>query len=248
LRVVLRFLGPTLIALGVVGLLFVGYEVWLSNWFVERANHQVRTALEQRWRTGRDPLLPLPNGALPRLPEGKGIANLYVPRFGRDYAWTIVEGTSGVDLDKGPGHYSGTALPGRVGNFGVAGHRVGKGEPFLNLDRLRPGDAVIVQTESDWFTYRVKGERRTGDLTARNADGIPGREVVSPSDRDVLLPVPGHPGRQPTERLMTLTTCHPKFTASERMVVFAKLAGAPVPSTGATMPAPVAALYERKSR
>jgi len=233
-----------LITLGVIVLLFVVYEVWVSNWFAERANHQVRTALEQQWKDGRDPLLPLPGGALPSLPEGNGIANLYIPRFGRDYAWAIVEGTSADDLEKGPGHYIGTALPGRIGNFAVAGHRVGKGEPFLNLDKLRPGDPVIVETESTWFVYRVKGNRTSGEVTAMNKDGIPGREIISPTDGDVLLPVPDHPGSKPTERLMTMTTCHPKFTASRRMVVYAKLA-TKVPSSGLKMPAPVAALYDR---
>lgn len=248
-RFVLRGVGQTLITLGVVVVLFVVYEVWVSNWFAERANHQVRVSLQQQWQDGKDPLLSLPSGALPSLPEGNGIANLYIPRFGRDYAWTVVEGTSDADLEKGPGHYIGTALPGRLGNFGVAGHRVGKGEPFLNLDKLRPGDPVIVETESEWFVYRVKGDRRSGEITAKGKDGIPGREIVSPTDGNVLLPVPDHfgaPGHpvKAHEKLMTMTTCHPKFTASQRMVVYAKIANE-VPSSGLAMPRAVAALYNQ---
>ena len=88
-----------------------------------------------------------PAATSPTIPLGSGIANIYIPRFGRDYAFTVVQGTKDADLEKGPGHYVGTALPGQVGNFAVAGHRVGKGEPFLNLDHLRPGDAVIIETD-----------------------------------------------------------------------------------------------------
>ena len=75
-----------------------------------------------------------------------------------DYHFTIVEGTNDADLEKGPGHYVGTALPGQVGNFAVAGHRVGKGEPFLNLDQLQPGDAVVIETVTNWYVYTVLGD------------------------------------------------------------------------------------------
>ena len=133
------------------------------------------------------------------MPDGTGIAFLYMPRLGSDYAWAIVQGTTDADLEKGPGHYVGTALPGQVGNFAVAGHRVGKGEPFLNLDHLQAGDTVIVQTESKWFVYRVKGMQHN-NIDSTDSDGIPGREIVSPSDGDVLDAVPDHPSDADTDR------------------------------------------------
>jgi sortase A len=241
LRLLLRGLGQTLITAGVVVLLFVVYEVYLTNYFAHEAQTKVKHALTRQWTDHKDPLLRLPDGSLPTLPTGVGIANLYVPRLGRDYAWTIVQGTSDADLEKGPGHYAGTALPGQRGNFAVAGHRVGKGEPFLNLDQLRAGDAVIVETESHWYVYRVKGAH--GDLSAEDADGIPGRQIVSPGDGSVLLAVPDHLDTRPGEALMTMTTCHPKFTAAKRMIVYAQLQRT-LPRTSSTMPAQVTGLYK----
>ena len=243
-RFVLRGIGQTLITLGCVLLLFVVYEVWITNVYSLRANHRVATKLQREWnRVADDPLLPLPNGSDPTIKLGTGIANLYLPRLGSDYHFAIVEGTNQDDLAEGPGHYAGTALPGAIGNFAVAGHRVGKGEPFLNIDKLRAGDPVIVETKSYWYVYRVKGHPAgTNPQQSTDADGIPGRQIVDPSDGDVLLPVPNHRGAKPTERLMTMTTCHPKFTATERMIVYSALQ-AKVARTGDSMPAAIKALY-----
>jgi sortase A len=220
----------------------VVYEVWVTNLFAAHKQAAAHQQLEQSWASGQDPLagsaatgatgtgstgtgrLPLPGDSQSAIPVGTGIANLYIPRFGSDFAFTIVQGTDDASLEKGPGHYSGTALPGQLGNFAVAGHRVGKGEPFLNLDQLAPGDAVVVETKTQWFVYRVLGDPGTGNLGAVGADGVPGREIVSPSDAAVIDPVPSRPGATPTEQLMTMTTCHPKYTANQRLIVHAKLA------------------------
>jgi sortase A len=223
----LRGVGQTLISIGMVILLFVVYELWITNIFAHEKQVKVRSALQKEWAQGDDPLvtgkLTLPGGKQSTIPIGVGIANLYIPRLGPDYHFTIVEGTDDGSLEKGPGHYIHTALPGEVGNFSVAGHRVGKGEPFLNLDHLKPGDPIVVETKTSWFIYQVKGDAQNGDLNARAPDDIPGREIVSPSDADVIDVVPDHPGQKPTEKLMTLTTCHPKFTANQRMIVHAVL-------------------------
>jgi sortase A len=246
-RFVLRGVGQTLITLGLVVLLFVVYEVWVTNWFSEAKQSKVHTALEQAWQDGVDPLS-APNDQS-GIPIGEGIANIYIPRLGQDYHFTIVQGTDDASLAKGPGHYLGTQLPGQVGNFAVAGHRVGKGEPFLNLDHLRPGDAVIIQTKSEWFVYRVIGNASTGEagLAATDANGVPGREIVDPSDGQVLSPVPDHPDETatPNDRYMTMTTCHPKFTANQRMVVHAQLdTSLTTASIGPSqMPAAITALY-----
>jgi sortase A len=241
IRTGLRGLGQTLITFGLVVLLFVVYEVYVTTWFTHREQHKLKIALQHEFATGQDPLEKLPDGSLPNLKVGAGIANIYIPRLGRDFAWTIVEGTSDADLNKGPGHYVGTALPGAIGNFAVAGHRVGKGEPFLNLDHLKPGDTVIIETETSWFVYKVKGAPT--NISAKDADGIPGREIVSSLDGDPLYPVPDHPGLAPTEHLITLTTCHPKFSASHRMIVYGALQNTVPQTTNFTMPAAVQALY-----
>jgi sortase A len=238
-RLALRGTGQTLITAGVVVLLFVVYELWVTNILAEQKQHKVHTALEKEWANGDDPLvtgkLALPGGKQRTIPTGTGIANIYIPRLGADYHFTIVEGTDDASLERGPGHYVDTALPGQVGNFAVAGHRVGKGEPFLNLDHLSPGDSIVIETKSTWYVYRVKGNVQTGDLNDKGSDGIPGREIVSPSDADVIAPVPDHPGVTPTEKMITLTTCHPKFTASERMILHGTLSRA-VPRSGQQLP------------
>jgi sortase A len=239
----LRGTGQTLITCGLVILLFVVYELWVTNIFAHEKQSRVHNQLEKEWAHGDDPLvggrLKLPGGKQSTIPVGTGIANLYIPRLGTDYHFTIVEGTDDGSLEKGPGHYIRTALPGEVGNFSVAGHRVGKGEPFLNLDHLKPSDAVVVETRSNWYIYRVKGDTQSGDLNNGGSDGIPGREIVSPSETDVIAPVPDHVGAKPTEKLMTMTTCHPKFTANQRMIVHAMLARV-VPHVGNELPKEVA--------
>lgn len=233
-RLALRGTGQILITAGLVILLFVVYELWVTNIFSHAAQVKVHNELEKEWAQGKDPLAPSPSPGSGKLslpgvtqttiPTGTGIANIYIPRLGTDYHFTIVEGTNDADLAKGPGHYVNSALPGQVGDFAVAGHRVGKGEPFLNLDHLRPGDPVVIETKSEWYVYRVKGNTSSGDLSDRGSDDIPGREVVSPSDVAVIAPVPDHPGMTPTERLMTMTTCDPKFTATDRMIIHLSLA------------------------
>jgi sortase A len=249
-RFVLRGVGQTLITLGLVVLLFVVYEVWITNIFAHRQQAKVASALQKEWANGQDPLLALPGQKDPTIPLGTGIGVLYIPRLGQDFHFTIVQGSvvpTDSELEKGPAHYRNTALPGAVGNFAVAGHRVGKGEPFLNIDKLRSGDAIIVETKSFWYVYRVKGSPAGGNpqTDKRDADGVPGREIVDPSDGNVLLPVPDHPGLQSTERLMTMTTCHPKFTASHRMIVYAALdRGASAPNNKKLeMPATIKSLY-----
>jgi sortase A len=242
-RLVLRGLGQTLITAGLVLLLFVGYEVYVTDFFSHRAQVKVHSALEKEWAQGKDPL-PLPGSGAAGIAIGTGIANLYIPRLGKDYVFTVVEGTDDSALKKGPGHYIGTALPGVTGDFAVAGHRVGKGSPFLNLDRIRTGDTVIVETEARWYVYRVKGS--PGNIESVNADGVAGREIVSPSDGNVILPVPNHPGAKPTEKLLTMTTCHPKFVANRRMIVHALLVPALTTArAGTSMPIKIKALYDQ---
>ena len=253
-RFALRGIGQTLITLGLVVLLFVVYEVWITNLFAHREQTKVTSALKHEWQDGKDPLLPLPGSSDPSIPLGTGIGIVYIPRLGRDFHFTIVQGSTipnDAELEKGPAHYKDTALPGGVGNFAVAGHRVGKGEPFLNIDKLRSGDAVVIETKSSWFVYRVLGtpagrnpQTVRQDVTTDGKIALPGREIVDPSAGRVLLPVPDNPGVAPSERLMTMTTCHPKFTASHRMIVYSKLATKLPNSSDLKMPASVLALYD----
>jgi sortase A len=255
-RTLLRGLGQTFITAGAVLLLFVVYEVWVSNLFAHQKQTQIKHELAKAWSTGQDPLrgqdrLNLPSGKQVVIPAGVGFANLYVPRFGKDYAWTVVQGIDDSALERGPGHYSSTSLPGQTGNFALAGHRVGKGEPFLNLDQLAPGDPIVVQTAANWYVYRVLGNRaayaaaqklsgsarsqgEAAALAAEDSQGVPGREIVAPSQVSVIDAVPNHPSGTPTRALLTLTTCHPKYTANQRLIIHAALARAVRPKGGAT--------------
>ncbi|MGI8867800.1 MAG: class E sortase [Mycobacteriales bacterium] len=169
----------------------------------------------------------MPNSKLAHIALGTGIAIIRIPRFGHDYAQTVVEGTNSDDLAKGPGHYVGTALPGEIGNFAIAGHRVTEGHPFFNLDQVRPGDALVIESGSYWFTYRVLGNKTTGDF-ADPAVGVPGREIVDPSAGTVIDPSPNRPGAPPSRPIITLTTCNPKYSARQRLVIHGLLVSQPL--------------------
>ncbi|WP_375498068.1 class E sortase [uncultured Jatrophihabitans sp.] len=255
IRFVLRGIGQTLITAGLVVLLFVVYEVWITNLFADREQSHVADTFKKEIVDGKDPLLPLPGSKDPTIPLGDGIAVLYIPRLGKDFHFAIVQGSvvpTDGQLEKGPAHYRDTQLPGQVGNFAMAGHRVGKGEPFLNLDQLRAGDSVIVETGSYWYVYRVKGQQH--GLTKKDDDGIAGRQIVSPTDGNVLLPVPNHQGAKPTEALLTMTTCHPKYSANKRMIIHAALDSSATVKVAAqsgnavlTMPDSIKALFSAVS-
>ena len=135
--------------------------------------------------------------------NGAYVAILHIPRLGTgadDSGTPVLEGIGLDILNKATGHYPGTALPGQVGNFAVAGHRKTHGEPFRHLDELRTGDLIYVETARAWYTYRI------------DADPV----IVQPSDVGVLDAVPG-------ESLITLTTCDPWWSSTRRMVVTGRL-------------------------
>lgn len=141
------------------------------------------------------------------LPEtGDGLNVLHIPRLGEDWKWVVVEGVDLKTLNKAPGHFPDTALPGQVGNYAVAGHRATHGEPFANLDRLVEGDKVYVEAADGWFTYQVTWSR-----------------IIAPTHTEILAPVAGKPGQAATARTLTLVTCHPRWGSTERLVVGAQL-------------------------
>ncbi|WNM27376.1 class E sortase [Demequina capsici] len=136
-------------------------------------------------------------------------AVMYVPRWGADYAKPIGQGVdkAGVLNVIGIGHYPGTAMPGGLGNFAVAGHRTTYGKPFADIDRLQEGDSIVIQTADAWYVYTVTSH-----------------EIVLPTAVDVIAPVPDQPGASADGRYITLTSCHPRFSAAQRWVVHGQLA------------------------
>ncbi len=226
----IRGLGQTLITAGLVILLFVVYELLITDLLTNQRQEELTQDLLQKWED--DPTLgpDLPGGGLASIPLGDGFARIRIPAFGADYVKVVIEGTDPDVLEQGPGHYVDSAMPGELGNFALAGHRVSKGSPFLDLDQLRPGDAIVIETEGFWFTYRVLGDPATGNFGA-DPSGIPGQQIVSPQDTQVVFPVPGldDPTVEPTAAYLTLTTCEPKFSARLRLIIHAVLDGPGLP-------------------
>lgn len=139
--------------------------------------------------------------------DGAPLAVLYVPRFGADYHRGIAETTDAESmLDSsalGLGHYDTTQMPGEPGNFAVAGHRSADGGAMHVINETQLGDPIYVQTEQGWYTYRYRDT-----------------EYVQTSQVSVLNQVPDTPQTQPADRLITLMTCNPLYSTSERLVAF----------------------------
>lgn len=240
-RALIRGAGQTLITVGLVALLFVVYQLYVTDLLNAREQDQLSEQIEEEWLDTRPATppetapsegsvgpAPVPAPAPIEVSLGQPFAVMYIPRLGDDWRQVVVEGTAQVQLDRGPGHYVGAALPGEQGNFALAGHRVGRGSPFLDLDLIRPGDPIVVETVDTWYVYRVLGDPATGDFTT-DPSGIPGQQIVRPEDIEVISPTPGGPADGPASgAYLTLTTCHPKYSAAQRLIIHARLDGAPV--------------------
>lgn len=220
-RAMVRGTGELCITAGVVLLLYAVYVLYGTGLQTAQEQRQLRDDLARTWASpapgpatppAAAPLTPstAPTDVTPQPPAlpRQAVALLRIPRFG-DYEKVVVEGTDRAALKKGPGHQPGTAMPGQVGNVVLAGHRTTYGAPFGRLDELRAGDDVLVQTAAGVFTYRIRTT-----------------EVVAPTAVEVMLPVPGRVGAVPTESLLTLITCTPKYSARNRLVVRGALVGA----------------------
>jgi len=224
-RTAARGLGQLLITAGVVILLFVAYELWFTGYYTEQQQHQLTNQIQQQWQGSGPDISSL---APDKVPLGSGVAVLYIPRFGRHYHFVVVEGTGFNDLQKGPGHYPGTALPGQVGNFAVAGHRTTYLHPFNKIATLRDHDVIVLETKTRWLTYTIENVPGTN---------IPWREIVAPTDVAVAYPVPDQPdaAKAPTRKLLTFTSCHPEYSARERYVIHAVLTES-LPKSAGTFP------------
>ncbi|MGE7435017.1 class E sortase [Kitasatospora sp. NPDC001175] len=204
-----RLVGELFITLGVVMLLFVAYQLWWTNVQADASADGTRSKLEQQWSKPQP--TPTPGGTdkpAGAFEPGQGFAIIHIPKLGLTYP--IAEGTGKQQvLDKGlVGHYVGTAMPSdKTGNFAVAAHRTTHGQPFRKIGQLVPGDKIVVETATSFYTYEVAG-------------GIP---ETPPSNVTVLQPVPkGSPFTQPG-RYLTMTTCTPEFSARGRLIVFGKM-------------------------
>lgn len=215
-RLIVRTFSELCITAGTVIVLFVCYLMFWTGVKAEAAMDGQIRLLQDEW-VGREAVLPpVPTAGSPRAPatppppayrDGKGLAVMYVPRFGADWDWPVLEGTKAGTLKKGLGHYTGSARLGDTGNFAVAGHRRTYGDPFKDVPKLRTGDAVVLTDGTTWFTYRITKK--------------PYRTV--PTDTGVIDPVPRKSGFDGPGRYLTLTTCEPEWGSSHRLIVWAHL-------------------------
>jgi sortase A len=224
-RTTVRAIGRVLITSGLLILLFVAYQLWGTAIWEARAQSDLENQFERELArsgpttttaptttstptTATSPTTPPAAPTVP--PAGDPIGIIRIDKIGVDKV--VVEGTTIPDLRKGPGHYEGSPLPGQTGNAAIAGHRTTYGAPFGDLDQLARNDRISVQTVAGTWDYLL-----TEDPF-----------VVNPTQVEVLDPVPG-------QATLTLTTCNPKYSASERLVVKAQLTGArqplPAPAT-----------------
>ncbi len=192
--------GELLSTLGVVVLGFLAYMYWGTALRASVAQHAFARELASEW-SGTGQLAALTRPA--DLPLGKPFALLRIPQLGDGWQFAVVQGTGLAQLALAPGHVPGTALPGQVGNFVVAGHRLTAGNPFWRLPSLHAGSIVVVVTIDGSYTYRVTGPPRW----------------VPADDLAAIAPVPFHRGRPARLRMITLITCDSPWTGASRVVV-----------------------------
>ncbi|OIJ69511.1 class E sortase [Streptomyces mangrovisoli] len=199
-----RVIGEVFITTGVVMLLFVSYQLWWTNVRAHAQAGKETSDLQHDWESGKR--------APGTFEPGQGFAILHIPAL--DVVAPIAEGTSKAKvLDKGMvGHYGpgdlNTAMPdAKTGNFGLAAHRNTHGEPFRYINKLKPGDAIVVETQDTYYVYKMTSM-------------LP---VTSPSNTSVLAPIPKGSGFTQPGRYITLTTCTPEFTSKYRLIVWGKM-------------------------
>ncbi|MDR2322588.1 MAG: class E sortase [Microbacterium sp.] len=218
---VVSVLGELLLTAGVVVLLYAAWQMWIGDIIMSASANDKGQQISQAWAKAPAPALPPViddgngvDGAHPRYeppvmtPPANGVpwgAQMHVPRWGSDYNVQIAGGVTRPDtLDHGwIGVYPTSGMPGQPGNFTMAAHRTTWGKPFNQLDKLHLNDAIVIETEQGWYTYRFRT-----------------LEYVTPDSVDVLDPVPQEPGVAAGGRYITLTACSPLYSLAERIVAY----------------------------
>lgn len=217
MRYRVQVLGWTLIWSGLLVFGYVGWQLWVTDLLNAGVQAEAAQTLVERFEEIRpepepEPELepepePNPEPELPTLlteegaDEGEPFALMRIPTLEIDDL-AVYRGVDRETLKKGPGHMMTTPLPGQPGNAVVSGHRTTYGRPFFDFDLLEPGDLIEVETAIGTHVYEVR------ELL-----------VVLPTDVWVTNPRPG--------AWLTLTTCEPKFSARQRLIVFAEMVDGP---------------------
>jgi sortase A len=220
-RRIVAGVGRTCIGAGVLILLFVAYQLWGTGIAEARSQDRLRADFldaAQARKAGSSTTSTtgsageITTTTAPRArPSGEAVAIIRIPKIGVEKA--VVQGVGVPDLKKGPGHYPTTPMPGQPGNAAIAGHRTTYGAPFFRLDELVAGDRIDVTTDQGDFTYRVREAK-----------------VVRPSQNEVLAASP--------DNLLTPTTCNPRFSAAQRLIVVSTLSNEPAEAPPAPVPPP----------
>jgi sortase A len=220
-------IGRAMMRAGVLVLLFVVYQLWGTGLITERQQDHLSSQFDQLLAeaatttstTSTTALAPGPPVTAPAdlpLPEqGDPIGRIEIPDIGVDFVY--VQGVELKDLRDGPGHFPQTPMPGQAGNAALAGHRTTYAAPFNRLDELGPGAEITIETLQGTFTYRVDAQ------PAPEGEEPRGWFTVSPSQVEIL--------EQDGTNRLTLVACHPKYSASQRIVVTATLDSPVAPST-----------------
>jgi sortase A len=203
-------LGELLVTAGLLVLFFIVWQLTIENALVGGAESATAATLSKQWvaaansRASVKPTRPVTPVVMAAPANLQKFGVLIVPRWGSNFERPIAQGAGQDVLDTvGVGHYSGTQMPGQVGNFAIASHRSAYGGAFHTLQNLRPGDQIYVETKDGWYSYAFRNT-----------------VYVRSSQVGVIQPVPMEPGVSPTDRLITLTTCNPLWSSAERFVAF----------------------------
>ena len=209
-------MGRTLVTLGLLILLFVAYQLWGTGIWTARAQSDLEREFAHAQQQYENDIVASPitrprnpftghatTGAAlvkpaPPIPnEGDAGGFITIPKI--NLKMVFVEGVSRDDLKKGPGHYPDTPFPGTLGNAAIAGHRTTYAHPFYDINELKPGDPIIIETAAGKFTYKMTKQM-----------------IVKPTEVSVVDNTP--------DAQLTLTSCNPRYSAAERIVIKAKLA------------------------
>jgi sortase A len=204
-RRILRGAGWTFIGMGCFVLYFLVYQLVGTDLISNREQSDLRTKLAQEWSAPapRSPAkkgVALPVPATPALGHALGV--IQIPKI--NLKKVVVQGANPEDLALGPGHIPSTVMPGQPGTFAVSGHRTTHGQPFYRLNELAKGDTITILTRFAVYTYKVSH-----------------LQVVSPTAVEVLNNVRGDDGKPRAQ--VVLTTCNPRFSAAQRLIVFGSL-------------------------
>ena len=209
---VVGFIGKTFITTGLLLLGLVVYQLWGTGIETRRT----QSALRQEFNriiattspTATSPKTTTTKGTSAFLPVTDALALIEIPSI--NISKIVVEGITPKDLRRGPGHFPKTPLPGELGNSAIAGHRTSYDAPFGNLNTIALDDVIYITTPKGKFAYTVKEV-----------------SIVAPDKTSILA-------NTPKVATLTLITCHPRFSTSQRLIVSAELSTS---STNTTTPA-----------